>query len=79
MITELRISNGSPIKKTSTIQEKTGLVPKSCSTKVRIVETGELFDSEAECARAIGGHYKNISSCLHGWQKTHLGYHFERG
>lgn len=57
---------------------KTGLVPKSCSTKVRIVETGELFDSEAECARAIGGHYNNISGCLHGWQKTHRGYHFER-
>ena len=44
---------------------------------IRIVETGETFESMAECARRIGGHQSAIWRCLAGTQSTHLGYHFE--
>lgn len=46
-------------------------------TPIRIVETGEIFESISECARRIGGHPSNIVRCLNGRQSTHLGYHFE--
>ena len=46
-------------------------------TPIRIVETGETFESIAECARQIGGSPANISNCLAGRQSTHRGYHFE--
>lgn len=45
--------------------------------KVRIVETGEEFDSQAECARAINGSISRISMCVHDSNKRHKGYHFE--
>lgn len=44
---------------------------------VRIVETGEVFKSQAECARIIGGSQPNINACLVGRRLSHLGYHFE--
>lgn len=46
--------------------------------KVQIVETGEVFGSQAECARAINGSVSRISLCVHDSSKTHKGYHFER-
>ena len=46
-------------------------------TPVRIVETGEVFESILECARQIGGSTGHISECLAGKRSTHLGYHFE--
>ena len=46
-------------------------------TPIRIVETGEIFESLSECARRIGGSAGNISECLSGKRLTHLGYHFE--
>ena len=46
-------------------------------TPIRIVETGEIFESISECARRIGGDQANISACLAGRRSTHLGYHFE--
>ena len=46
--------------------------------KVRIVETGEVFDSQAECARAIGGSVGAISQCVNGTRGKHKGLHFER-
>ena len=46
-------------------------------TSVRIVETGEVFESIAECARRIGGSQANISHCLAGKRSTCRGYHFE--
>ena len=46
-------------------------------TPVRIPETGEVFESQSECARRIGGDQRAISKCLAGKQSTHLGYHFE--
>ena len=47
-------------------------------TKVRIVETGETFNSLTECAEYIGGFKTAISACLLGKVKTHRGYHFEK-
>ena len=46
--------------------------------KVRIVETGEIYESARECARIIGGSQAHISRCLTGERRTHMGYHFER-
>lgn len=46
--------------------------------KVRIVETGESFESIIDCATAIGGSDRCICDCLNGRQNTHKGYHFER-
>ena len=45
---------------------------------VRIVETGEEFDSIINCARAIDGNDRAICDCLTGRQQTHRGLHFER-
>lgn len=47
------------------------------SKRVRIVETGEIFDSLTECAERIGGFKTAISACLLGKVRTHKGYHFE--
>ena len=44
---------------------------------VRIVETGEVFGSIGECARAIGGDQAHICNCLSGRYHTHKGYHYE--
>ena len=46
-------------------------------TPIRIVETDEVFESQRECARRIGGDQANIARCLAGRQSTHRGYHFE--
>lgn len=45
--------------------------------RVRIVETGEIFDSIADCARAIDGCISSISLCIRGHQRTHHKMHFE--
>ena len=44
---------------------------------VKIVETGEVFESQVECAKAIDGDPGNISYCLSGKLKSHKGLHFE--
>lgn len=44
---------------------------------IRIIETGEEFNSIVECEKAINGNNRHISDCLSGRQKTHRGYHFE--
>lgn len=46
-------------------------------TPVRVIETGKVYKSQAECARAIGGSQSNINACLAGRRHKHLGYHFE--
>lgn len=45
--------------------------------RVRIKETGEIFESVGECARAIGGDQAHIFNCLSGRYHTHKGYHYE--
>lgn len=46
-------------------------------TPIRIVETGEVFESQCECARRIGCTQSNIAHCLAGRRSTCRGYHFE--
>lgn len=45
---------------------------------VRVVETGEEFDSIAECSSALGINNRGVCDVLNGRQKTHAGLHFER-
>lgn len=47
--------------------------------KVRIIETGEVFNSIGSCARKIEGNACNISRCLYNTAKnySHKGLHFE--
>ena len=45
--------------------------------QVRIVETGQIFNSVAECAREIGGSSNAIYICLRGERKKHHGFTFE--
>ena len=47
------------------------------TTPVRIVETGEVYESLHECARRIGCTPENVSNCLAGRQSTCRGYHLE--
>lgn len=44
---------------------------------IRIVETGEIFNTLKECEEAIDGNNRHINDCLRGRQHTHRGYHFE--
>ena len=44
---------------------------------IRIIETGEVFESSLACEKAIDGNNRHINDCLRGRQKTHRGYHFE--
>ena len=44
---------------------------------VRVVESGEVFESIHECARAINGDDSHIGDCLHGRFKKYLGLTFE--
>ena len=46
-------------------------------TPIRIVETGEVFESISECARRIGCVRQNVSACLTGTTSTCRGYHLE--
>ena len=45
--------------------------------RVRIVETGEVYSSITDCAKAINGNDRHICDCLAGRQVTHRSYHFE--
>lgn len=49
--------------------------------RIRIIETGEEFDSITDCAKHLGtlnkGGTGHICDCLMGKRSTHMGYHFE--
>lgn len=45
--------------------------------KVRIVETGEIFDSITECAKSLGCDRTAVGCCINGKSKTCMGYHIE--
>ena len=47
------------------------------SKKVKLIETGEIFNSMSECAREIDGSTSGIYDCKTGRQKAHRGYHFK--
>lgn len=55
----------------------TGLRKPPGEKPVRIIETGEIFKSITECARAIDGDVQDVSACLKGKRKSHKGLHFE--
>ena len=55
---------------------RTGL-NKGRGKPIRIVETGEVFESQTECARRIGCVQQNVSACLTGTTSTCRGYHLE--
>ena len=44
--------------------------------RVLVLETGEIFDTLTECAKAIGGTVSGLHDCETGRQKQHRGYHF---
>lgn len=44
---------------------------------VRLIETGDEFDSIKDCAIAIDGDDRRICDCLSGKQRMYKGYHFE--
>lgn len=46
------------------------------TTKVKVVETGEIYDNAVECAKAINGSYADIYKCLHGERQTHKKFHY---
>lgn len=52
--------------------------PRKDGVKVRIVETGEEFNSLSECARTVGTREHSISECVNGVRKSHRGLHFEK-
>lgn len=45
--------------------------------KIRCVETGEVFQSIREAAKAVNSTHQNISACLRGKTKTAKKYHWE--
>lgn len=45
---------------------------------IRVIETGEAYDSIRACARDIGCHQTDICKCISGKTKQVKGYHFER-
>lgn len=46
-------------------------------TAIRIVETGEIFDTRTQCAEHLNVNVSMISMCLSGKVKTCRGYHIE--
>lgn len=44
--------------------------------RIEIIETGQVFDSVSEVARAIGGHQPNVTAVLKGRLASHRGYSF---
>ena len=54
-----------------------GLKKPSRMKSIKVIETGEIFDSIRECGRALGCNQSDICKCLNG-KATHCqGYHFE--
>ena len=45
--------------------------------KIRIVETGQVFDNMAECAKYVKGDNGNICRCVKDPTKIYKGYHYE--
>lgn len=45
--------------------------------KIRVVETGEVYEGLREVARAIDGDFSTVADCLRGDRRTHQGYSFE--
>lgn len=48
------------------------------TTPVKVVETGDIFDSVAECARILCVDKSDVFKCMRGYKDCVKGYHFER-
>lgn len=59
------------------LSQKTRKAAHNRHPKIRIVETGEIFDANIDVANRIGSKVQNVWACLHGEQKTCGGYHLE--
>ena len=44
--------------------------------RVRVIETGEVYDSVQECAEAIGGNIHHIYHVIAGTRESHKGHTF---
>ncbi len=55
--------------------KQNGLVKKS--DIIRVIETNEIYESQNDCARALGLDQGAISACLRGLRNSHMGYTFE--
>lgn len=47
-------------------------------TRIEVEETGRVYRSVDDCARAIGGSRQGIYACLEGRRTTYKGYHFRK-
>lgn len=56
---------------------QTGLFNGKPKVSIRIVETGETFESIRDCAEHIGGSSGDICACAHGKLKSYKNLHFE--
>lgn len=47
--------------------------------KIMVIETGEVYISYEDVAKAIGGRRSGVQACLKGTGKrcSHMGYHFK--
>lgn len=54
-----------------------GLKKPSRQIRVRVVETGEIFESIRECGRVLGCDQSMICQCLSGKMRACNGHHFE--
>ena len=58
---------------------RTGLKVPSRRMKIRVIETGEVYESIRDCQRKTGFDQSSISKCLSGKQDSYRGkYHFEK-
>lgn len=76
------LTNLEDISRSENIQHAydTGLMhpTQRCNVRsVRIIETGEIFESAAACARAIGGRQSTIQKIVKGAAIQHMGYTYE--
>lgn len=55
----------------------TGLRQPPRMKQIKVLETGEVYKSMTDCARAIGGTVSGLYDCEKGKQSSHRGYHFE--
>ena len=54
------------------------ICPKNHGKKIRVTETGEVFDSITECSKALGMSISTISKCTnYPFYNNRLGLHFE--
>lgn len=43
---------------------------------IKIIETGEIFETYSDAAKSINGHKGDILLCLRGLRRRHKGYSF---